>query len=172
MPSPTERISAAPKLSATVLEVSIMETVDKLNIADEMLDAAIDEFLDRKRYFSAVNLACVAEEIYGKFVRTEGGRDAQHDLINDAIQYSVDGGGPDYTTKEMKAVANHNKNSIKHFDSGADRFIEIDSFDEARLSIATAMENHARAGRTETEAHRRFKEFATEYVHHHLLNSD
>ncbi|MEL0647741.1 hypothetical protein V6248_09945 [Pseudoalteromonas agarivorans] len=145
----------------------MLKSVDKLVVADEMLEASIDEFLDNKRFFSSINLAGVAEEIYGKYVRTTGQRDVQHDLVEDAIKMSVKQGGPKLDVKEvkeMKKVANHDKNAIKHFDSSSDRYIEINEENEARLAIATAIENHKRADRPNLIAIDRFRKFATEYV--------
>ena len=56
-------------------------THDKLDIADEMLDGAIKAFLDSKQFFVALNLAGVAEELYGKVIRINGGMNSQSSLI-------------------------------------------------------------------------------------------
>ena len=53
-----------------------MHKHDKLEIADQMLDAAINEFLNHKRYLPALNLAAVAEELYGKYIRICHDQDA------------------------------------------------------------------------------------------------
>ena len=52
-----------------------IEKHDKLDIADEMLDSAITAFVEHKRFFVALNLAAVAEELYGKYVRICGLKD-------------------------------------------------------------------------------------------------
>ena len=150
----------------------MLKSVDKLVIADEMLEASIDEFIDKKRFFSSINLAGVAEEIYGKYVRTTGQRDVQNDLVEDAIKISVTQGGPKFEFKEMKKVANHDKNAIKHFDSSSDRYIEINEESEARLAISTAIENHTRADRPNLIAIDRFREFASEYVAQKMASTE
>ena len=48
-----------------------MKRYDKLHIADEMLDSAIEEFLDNRRFFAALNMAGVAQELYGKAIKIE-----------------------------------------------------------------------------------------------------
>ncbi|MGO2409885.1 MULTISPECIES: hypothetical protein [Pseudoalteromonas] len=96
----------------------------------------------------------------------------QHDLVGDAINMSVAQGGLKFEFKEMKKVANHDKNAIKHFDSSNDRYIEIDEENEARLAISTAIENHTRAGRPNLTVIDRFREFATEYVAQKIASSE
>ena len=44
--------------------------------------------------------------------------------------------------KSWKKIANFDKNSIKHFDSESERYIEIDVENEARTLIGDAITNH------------------------------
>jgi len=118
-----------------------MEKVDKLDIAKEMLDAAIDEYLDHQRYFAAYNLAAVSEEILGKFVRLNGGKDAltksveNVKIVNSALK------GGDLPDKKWKKIIRDKKNSIKHMDSENDRYIESNISDEVRWMINDAVKN-------------------------------
>lgn len=135
------------------------ETVDKLVIADQMIETSIVEFLDQERYFSAFNLAGVAEELYGKYVRIIGRKDTQQEGIEAAAKISELFGAPEQAVKDWKKIANYMKNSVKHFDSENDRYIEIDAEDEARLMIADALSNHFKLDRKVTPIIQRFYEY-------------
>lgn len=142
----------------------MMEKHDKLDIADQMLDAAITEFLDHGRYFSALNLAAVAEELYGKAVRIGQNKNALDENIEAAQILLKEKAGGEITFKEWKQVANYYKNSIKHFDSSSESYVEIDPQNEARLAIADALINHNTLQRKDTSNVRRFNKWATEFV--------
>jgi hypothetical protein len=133
--------------------------VDKLDIANQMLDSAIEEFLDKKRYFSSLNSAGVASEIYAKAIRINGGKESQRDVIEAAIKLTQKWNKPEPSIKGMKKIANHLKNAIKHFDSASDRFVEIDAEEEAMYMIAEAMANKDILGIAETEVVTRFSDF-------------
>jgi hypothetical protein len=141
-----------------------MESVDKLTIADEMIEAAIEAFLTHKRYFSALNLAGVAEEFYGKYIRICGDRDIQMETIEAAGKLSNIHGGPETPIKEWKNIANHLKNAVKHFDSERDRYVDIDAEDEARSMIGDALSNHAKLDRPVTPTIQRFYDYGREWA--------
>lgn len=140
---------------------------DKLVIADEMLVAAIIEYLDHGRYFASLNLAAIAEELYGKYVRVKGLQDAQHQLIVEANKISHDQGVTVITVKDWKKTSVFYKNSIKHFDSEADRFVEMNPENEARLTISDALTNHKLLNRQSSTTIQRFCEFAERWVIQH-----
>ncbi len=133
-----------------------MTNVDKLIIADEMIESAIVEYFDHKSYFSSLNLACVAEEIYGKYIRITGGKDIQMETIRAAERLVKLSGRPVLPVKKWKKIANINKNSIKHLDSVNDRYIEIEILYEARLGIGDALSNHEKLDRDVTPTIQRF----------------
>ena len=135
---------------------------DKAEIADEMLEVAIDQFF-AGRHFAALNLAGVAQEIYGKLVRLAGLQDQIQETIDFANKIAKRQGGPEVTVREWKKIAGERKNSIKHFDSEADRYIDIDAEDEARLMIGDAVTEKDKLGRPNTENIDRFCHFAREW---------
>jgi hypothetical protein len=145
-----------------------MPRIDKLSIADELIEAAIEEFIDQKRYFSAFNLAGVAEELYGKYVRINGGQDVQMETIQVAGKLGKLQYGLEFEIKEWKKTANYLKNSVKHFDSESDRYLEIDTTNEARLMIGDALSNHAKLERDVTPTIQRFYDFGREWVSSHV----
>ena len=129
-----------------------------------MLETAILEYLDHKRYFSSLNLAAVAEELYGKYLRVCRLRNSQEELIDAANEMAKAQGVTDLSVKEWKKISTLSKNSIKHFDSEADRFVEMDPEDEARLTIANALTNHTKLDRQVTPIVQRFVDFGKEWA--------
>ena len=136
-----------------------MEPTDKLLIADEMLDASIVEFLDHKRYFASLNLAGVAEEIYGNFVKFTGKPNIQRDNIGIDRTISSLEGTPELTDKEWWKIATCDKNAIKHIDSIEDQFVIIDAQQSSRFMIEDALSNHIKLNRERTPTIQRFYEF-------------
>lgn len=134
-------------------------THDKLDIADEMLDAAIAAFLDSKQFFVALNLAGIAEELYGKHIRLNGGMNSQSSLIELAKAMARADGDFETTDKDLFNVSVKHKNDIKHLDTEEQRFIEIDVEDEARAAIGCALTNHNLLRRPFTPNIQRFIEF-------------
>jgi hypothetical protein len=147
-----------------------MKRYDKLHIADEMLDSAIEEFLDNRRFFAALNMAGVAQELYGKAIRIENGQDTITKIANESFEIYKKNRSSDSTLKEFKEISSHAKNGIKHFDTANDQHIEIDPNKEARLMIAVALNDKAQLERPESNWDKRFKEFATIYNWYHIEN--
>jgi hypothetical protein len=126
-----------------------------------MLDAAINEFLKHQRFIVAINLAAVAEELYGKYIRITGGLDTQLETINAVVKMTKNS---DMKIKDWKKVANDLKNSIKHIDSEKDRFIEINAEDEARLMIADALSNRDKLNRPDSTEVLAFYDYGRNYA--------
>ena len=93
----------------------------KLQIAVEYLEAAIEERELHQRYFAAMNLAGVAEEILGKVIRTNGGVDQLTKTVN-LLSTIQDGawellGWDKLDKRRLKKLLVSTKNSIKHMDT-------------------------------------------------------
>jgi predicted phosphohydrolase len=134
-----------------------MDKIDKLNIADEMLDGAIDEFLNKERYMVSINLAAVAEELYGKYIRVLGGHDVQMETIAAVMKANPDSS---LIVNEWKGIANKLKNGIKHFDSESKRYMTFEPQVEARLMIADAISNSEKLARPNSKLIELFYEYA------------
>ena len=119
-----------------------MNTYLKTDIAVEMLDAAIVEYIDHQRYFAAYNLAGVADELLGKVVRLEGKTDALTNSVelNKVVMGAI--GMSPRPDKELKKLINTQKNSIKHMDSEQDREVQANMPDDARRMIGRALRNY------------------------------
>ena len=141
-----------------------MEPTDKLVIADEMLDAAIVEFLDHQRYFASLNLAGVAEEIYGNFLKFAGKPNIRRETIDLVRTISSLEDAPELTDKEWWKIATYDKNAIKHVDSIEDQFITIDAEQSSRLMIDDALSNYIKLNREMTPTIQRFFEFCRQWA--------
>lgn len=143
-----------------------MAKIDKLIIADEMLDASIEEYLDKKRCSVALNLSGVAQEIYGKAIRIEKGTDTISKIANESFSIYKDNQDSEATLKEFKKISVHAKNGIKHFDDVGDRYLEFNPSKEARLMIAIALNDKIQLKRSLSPWDKRFKEFVAIYNWH------
>ena len=119
----------------------------KLTVALEYLEAAIDEREVHQRYFAAMNLAGVAEELLGKMIRVTGKTDQLTTAVNlvSKIQENVKGlvNLGFENKKELKKILGSSKNSIKHMDnvgdSNAKLFFRVE--DESIWQIRAAIRN-------------------------------
>lgn len=121
-----------------------MYEYSKFEIALEYLDSAIDEYHIHNRYFSSMNLAFIAEELLGKFVRVlTNSQDSNTESINKLLELHeiVDLGFKD--RKKLKKLLVNGKNTIKHMDSISDHkanlYFSIET--EAYWAIEGAVEN-------------------------------
>ena len=132
-----------------------MEKIDKLIIADEMLESAIELYLDGQKYFSALHLAGAAQEIYGKWLRINGGQDLATMMLDQAAKFMDE----PIDRKAIKKEDKRPKNSIKHMDNEADRFaylnLKLDSF----MAITDAFTEYSMLKRDETPNTIRFKAY-------------
>lgn len=119
----------------------------KLPIALEYLEAAIEERELHQRYFAAMNLAGVAEELLGKLIRISGERDQLTKAVDDLsfIQDNVADklGWPIRSKKDFKKLLGSTKNSIKHLDSAGDSTAKLyfNVEDESKWLIQAAIRN-------------------------------
>ncbi len=138
------------------------KTHDKLDIADEMLESAIQSFLDSRHFFVALNLACVAEELYGKYIKLCGGQNSQTGLIQLAEVIARAEGDMDTTQDQLWIASVALKNSIKHLDSLEDKYIETDIENEAKSAISCALTNHQKLNRKFSLNIQRYIEFSAQ----------
>jgi hypothetical protein len=134
---------------------------DKLKIADEMLNSAIALFFDYQ-YFAALNLAGVAQELFGTHVSLSGSINQLDEIIDFSSALAAKQGSPHTSRKKWREIALHPKNRIKHLDSLSDRHIEIDAQDEARLMIEDALSEHGKIGRSYSSTFAKFAEYSRE----------
>ncbi|PSV15390.1 hypothetical protein [Photobacterium kishitanii] len=132
-----------------------MGKIDKLDIADEMLESAIESYLDTKKYSSALHLAGAAQEIYGKWLRISGGQDFSSIMLEHAANISKE----PIDRKAIKKEDKRPKNSIKHIDNESDRFAFLNPQFDSFMMISEAVTEYIMLKRPETHNIIRFKEY-------------
>ena len=134
---------------------NLMEKFDKLVIADEMLESAIESYLDGQKYFSALHLAGAAQEIYGKWLRIKGGQDFSTMMLDHAAKIFEE----PLDKKAIKKEDKRPKNSIKHMDNESDRFAYLNLQFDSFMAITEAVTEYMMLQRVETPNIVRFREY-------------
>jgi len=132
-----------------------MDKFDKLAIADEMLEKAIETYIDDKKYFSSLHLAGAAQEIYGKWLRIKGGQDFSTMTLDNATKIF----DKPIDRKAIKKTDKHSKNTIKHLDNASDRYALLNPQQDSFLLISEAVTEYMMLQRVETANITRFKEY-------------
>lgn len=134
---------------------SPMNKFDKLTIADEMLEKAIEIYLDDKKFFSALHLAGAAQEIYGKWLRINGGQDFSKIMLDNAEKIF----DKPINRKAIKESDKHSKNTIKHFNNASDRYALLNPQLDSFMQISEAVTEYMMLKREVTANVLRFKEY-------------
>ena len=117
-----------------VVEVEISEPTQKIAIAREFLDAAIEFFLAKKNFFCAIHLAAASEELLGEHL------DADRSILDFAWKAEkclLSESGKTVSDKNARKSVNEWKNGIKHADRSLT--IEIDPEFAAKHHIEKAL---------------------------------
>lgn len=124
---------------------------DKLDIAREYLDLAMQLYIEERNYFCAIHLAAVAEELFGKQLPEDKriynvALNAQKSMqiLETSLQNGEEPNEPankDAAHKEAHSVLNDSKNMIKHMNGPNDVTISIDPLREAAYWIERALNN-------------------------------
>ncbi len=112
--------------------------VHKLDVAVKQLETAIDLFVDRGDYISAITLAGAAEDILGTLVKRKGARPAVDELCSSLIAKHVPTADPRHIRDKY---LNKPRNSLKHANRLKEDAIEIEVEAEAISMIARALSN-------------------------------
>lgn len=112
--------------------------VHKLDIAVKQLETAIDLFVDRTDYVSAITLAGASDEILGTLVKRSGKHPAVDELCSSLISKYVPGADPKHIRDQY---LNNARNSLKHANRALEDTIEIEVEPETISMIARALSN-------------------------------
>ena len=137
-------------------------THKKLDLAAELLDEAIRQFLDRKSFVCALSLAGAAEEILGRTIELRGGESSLAQRVKDHLMIANAFGSTKLTEKQSKWRHNFAKNAIKHLDGTDDENITLDLEDEAIDMIGRATHNVMLLNLPYTDELRRFNDWYME----------
>jgi hypothetical protein len=117
------------------------ETYNRLDLAKGQLDTALELFLDKKNYSSAITLAGAAEEIFGDALRLNNKKpalDNSYDLTAELHTrfHSTTLNKKNYTDKE-----NFARNALKHLQNDKGVSITIDLEEAACWMLVRAIQN-------------------------------
>jgi hypothetical protein len=115
------------------------ETYQKIDIAHEYLDMAMQLYMEKRDFFCAIHLAGAAEEIFGSHLQKE--QRISHLAVKAQIQILAFEAGATPEYQEAKNMVLSSKNKIKHMDGDEDSTILIDPVFQARRWIDDALTN-------------------------------
>lgn len=128
-------------------------TKTRVDLAVEQLDVALEIFLEKRSYVSALTLAGASEEILGKALNLQNrghALDEWYDQVNDVW------GVP---WREFISKTNAARNAAKHLSSQNEMTVAFDPEIEAVWLLVRACENAKRLGFDETERMYLFNEW-------------
>ena len=135
------------------------KTHDRIDLACEQLDCALELFLSQRSYVSALTLAGASEEILGKALCQIGSATtlvATFRLV-EPTQTLIS--GRSYTSKEFQNEKNRVRNAVKHMRDSSELTIVADLEAEALWMIVRACDNYQRLDFPETERMAEFEEW-------------
>ncbi|OUL90473.1 hypothetical protein [Paraburkholderia hospita] len=124
------------------------QTCHRIDLAREQLEMALDAFLERHRFASAITLASAAERVLGQALR-HGGNPAVLDWkfeATDLVHTDLHGKAPDKGT--FAAAENRVSNALRHFGKAEAPDFEADLEEAACWMLVRACENAHRLGLT------------------------
>lgn len=124
------------------------QTCNRVDLAREQLEMAIDALLGRQRFASAITLASAAERVLGQALR-RAGKPAVLDWkfeATDLVHTQLHGRPLDYKT--FHDAENRVSNALRHFDKTNAPDFEADLEEAACWMLVRACENAHRLGLT------------------------
>ncbi len=133
----------------------------KLEIAREFLDAAIEFFLARRKFFCAIHLSAAAEELFGAHL-SECERISTSAWKAEKALKSESGKTP--ADAEARRSVNEWKNEVKHMNDGASRALIIDPEVAAEHHIEEALINFYKLSLQKSAAIWKFEDYQNDRV--------
>ena len=113
---------------------------NKIDIARQQIERAIDLYLSEQDYISAITLSGAADEILGKIIENQGLSSAYSGISNLMGVIHEEMNREPYSPKEFNDLANGARNHLKHL-SGTET-IEFDPRQEACNMLYRAICNY------------------------------
>ena len=113
----------------------------KLDIARQQFDTAIQLFFEGADYFSFVTLAGAAEEIFGQELEFRGLTSSIRNMSEIGAKVSAYLDDPAATAKEIRDRANHARNHLKHHSPEKGATVTVDIRQEAIDMLSRAFDN-------------------------------
>ena len=140
------------------------QTYQRINLAQEQLNVALELFLDGRSYVSSLTLAGAAEEIFGKALFARGEEtvlDRNHSAIAPVEELFRE---KPYSLKEFVNEKNRVRNAAKHMRDQFETEVFADLEDEALWMLARACDNYGRLDLPQTDRMHEFNEWFYEHV--------
>jgi hypothetical protein len=118
------------------------KTYQRVELAIEQLDTALELFLSERSYASALTLAGAAEEILGQAISQRGQQDAlryKYDVLNTAHRELH---GRPLEWKQFSDGENHARNALKHMRSRSEDTVTTDLQEAAIWMLVRACANY------------------------------
>ncbi|MGC8101887.1 hypothetical protein [Metapseudomonas otitidis] len=112
--------------------------VNKMEIAHQQLELALELFMSKTNYICAITLAGAAEEIFADLVKHRGGENhlyTQKRLIERIEKKSI-------SIKQLADIRHLYRNALKHADRDPDAILEFDEVLEAKAFLCGALTNY------------------------------
>lgn len=119
-------------------------SVEKINIAAELLDRALDLYFRGDSYFSSLHLAGAAEEILGNYVTRLGGEPSFENTRSVAVAIAdrSNDGAETITRRKMADTMNLPKNRTKHMNASGDDCVSFDPKEAAKDLLDRAVSDY------------------------------
>jgi hypothetical protein len=122
------------------------ETYERLVLAKEQLDTALDLFLDQKNYTSAITLAGAAEEIFGDALTLGGGKSALNSSYESMAEFHTMLHGTELSKTSYVRKENFARDALKHLQNDKGPTITIDLAEAACWMLVRAIQNGRKLG--------------------------
>jgi hypothetical protein len=126
-----------------------LKETEKLIVAVELLDRALQMYYEGNSYFASLNLAGAAEEILAAYVKKYGGTSSFESMRDLALMISKQDIEKNYidddiepTAKSINFIINQAKNTTKHMDKPNDDLVYFDAQAEAKDCLDRAVNNY------------------------------
>ena len=128
---------------------------DRIALAKEQLDTALDLFLDQRNYSAAVTLAGAAEEIFGRALTLKGGKSALNSSYESMDEFHRMIHDEALDKKSFVSQENRARDALKHLQEHKGPTITIDLQAAACWMLVRAIQN----GRALDLEFERFRDF-------------
>jgi hypothetical protein len=114
---------------------------DRLDLATEQLEVAVELFLSKRSFVSALTLAGAAEEVLGKALNHKGQKNWRQKEF-DLVALPERASGRQYDWKKFIEETNKTRNAAKHFRHSQESIIASDTENDSLQMIVRAILNY------------------------------
>lgn len=119
---------------------------ERLILAKEQLDTALDLFLDQKKHSSAITLAGAAEEIFGHALRLKDRKSALDSSYESMAEFHRMLHGTELNKKSFVSKENLARDALKHLQKDKGSSITVDLEEAACWMLVRAIQNGRELG--------------------------